>query len=114
MEEFRVVRHNDVDLVFQGQKLSDVDSREPQSSRWTRIVIYKTNTDKYVVEVLGESSVPDEVTLRRVHVCNSPADVKVALRRNGAIPYLTHLSLTALDAAARVDEGIAAISSERI
>lgn len=114
MQNFVVPRHNDVDLAFRGEKLADVNSRDEYATRWTRIVIYKTDSEKYVVEVLGESSLPDEVTLRKVHVCNKPEEVKYALRRKAAVPYLTHLALMAIDAAAAVDNGIAAVAAERI
>lgn len=112
MQEYRLRRVNDVELVFNGELLADVSSRERGSTRWTEIRIYRTDSHKYVTEIVGKSTHPGEVDLITVKVASNPDDVKVTLRRKDQFEYLTKTALEALEVAAQRDPAISLV--ERI
>lgn len=119
MTEYRVRRAGDVDLVFEGECLADVSSREPSSTRWSEVRIYRTDSNRYVTETVGRSVLvrPDgtpEDDFFTVRVVDSADKVKSALKRRDEIEYLTNLALEALEIAAETDKDIARSLVERI
>lgn len=67
------------------------------ADRWTEVRIFLTMSDLWVVEYLGCSRLPGEVTIRRVEVCETADEVVDALRHGGSgrIPGVCARALTA-------------------
>lgn len=114
MQSFTIQRHNDVPLEFEGELLAAVTSERQGSTRWTEIRLYKSSTNRYVVETIGMSKVPGDDIRRNVRVVDNAQDIKRALYRKDAIAYLTHMALDLLTIAAEKDPAIAAALPERI
>lgn len=116
---FRLQRTGDPDLVFDGDVLVDLSTREPGQTRWTEYRIYKTVSGRWVTEMLGRSAMYDEHDIRKVTVCSTPVEVRDSLRRvdkarQTTKPYLTHSALDALDEAARHDPDLEGVTEERV
>lgn len=110
---FTLERPNSLPLSFEGWELASESSRySPRRARkgdrtkvrpanppdrWTEVRIYLTLTGLWVVEYLGCTVVPGEVTIRRVEVCEEPDEVLNALRHGGSgkIPGVSAKALTA-------------------
>lgn len=105
--EYHIERQTDIDLQFTGDKLADQTSKEPGSLRWQEVRIYKTDSNKYVTEVVGQTLIDGERIFRTVTVCDKPLDVREALFRwkNGR-KYLNDLTLDALEEAGESDQAI--------
>jgi hypothetical protein len=112
--EFRLHRENDVDIAFTGTLLADVSSRIDSAERWTEIRIYRTDSNKYVVEQVGKSIVEDEVDRRKVHIVRTPDCIRKVLRRKDEVEYLTKTAQRALRIAGYNDIAIAQTLVERI
>lgn len=117
MEPFRIERQTDIPLEFTGDKLVDLHSRDDErQERWQEIRIYRTNTGKYVTELVGQSTVRGERAFRTVKVVDNPAAVRQALKREKAgREFLNDLALEALEEAGKQDKALAAANvAERI
>ena len=58
MESYVVRRDGEKDLRFTGELLADASSHEhsgSNSNRWTEMTVYKTESGKYVVEIIGRT-----------------------------------------------------------
>lgn len=60
IEEFRVERDGDSDLVFRGTQLAWVSSGNHDAPRWTELTVYRTEGGKYVCERVGCTEVEGE------------------------------------------------------
>lgn len=115
MPEFTVLRHNDVDLIFNGELLADETADDGGRPFWQHIRVFRTERGQYVVEKLGETRVPGKTTLRDVFILNSPTEVRENLKRDeGGRRFLTDLALDVLDVAAERDPAFRAALAERI
>lgn len=117
MQEFRLIRPGNIDLVFSGICLSNVSSREStQQLRWTEIRVYRTSTGRYVSEIVGRSIVKSERDRIKVTVAGNPDELKKSLTRVSPEigEYLTDLAIDALTEAGKHDPSIAAIMVERV
>lgn len=104
MTEFRLERDNDVPLVFNGTILARSSSGQLGRERWTELTLYRTESDKYVVSIVGRSIHEDEFDRYTVRVVKTPQEVRKALHRKGDHgKYLTYVALDLLDMAARHD-----------
>lgn len=105
MQQFRLERPGQVDLVFDGDLLSEVSTYERGKRRWVEIRIYKTTTDKWVVDVFAPSIIAGETNRTTVTVCDTAMDVRKALTRENreGVRYLTDTALDALEDAADKD-----------
>ncbi len=104
-ENFRLERAGQPDLVFDGELIADVSSRELTQRRWTEIRIYATATGKYVSEIAGITLIRGEKNRRVVKVAESPEELRQALMRkprrgSDGKPFLTHLAMDAIAKAA--------------
>lgn len=121
METYRVPRNGDVDLVFTGECLVDMSGEQPDKDYWTEIRIWRTNSGKYVAEMVGKSALGDP-DRRNVTVVEDPADLRDALKRRRRGPgeksakpvYLTDFARQALTIAATVDPAVGAALQETI
>lgn len=118
MQTHHVERTGQVDLVFEGELLSEVSTQSGRKTRWTVLRIYKTATGKWVVEHIGESSRQGEKVRRRVTVTEDPLEVRKAVgieRKDGdGEPVITFAALDALDEAVEKDPTLAPAAEERI
>ena len=126
MTAYRLTRAGDVDLEFTGECLADTSSRErADQPRWSEVRIYRTDSGKYVTEMIGRSIVPGEIDRINVQVVDQPDGIRAALARKGDNrytkvpgnpnrPYLTELAIEAMEAAGERDEAIKATLVERI
>lgn len=126
MSAFRLTRAGAVDLEFTGECLADLSSRESNTQpRWSEVRIYRTESGKYVTEMVGRSIVPGEIDRINVQVVEQAEGIREALARKGDNrhtkvpgnpnrPYLTELAIEAMQAAGEKDEAIAATLVERI
>lgn len=107
MEHFRLRRHGQPDLEFDGDILADVSSKddEPDKIRWTEIRIYRSKSGKYIAEVVGKSRQEDERDRMKVTVLNDPAQFGQVLMVAGH-NYLTDLALEAIEQACEADTNI--------
>lgn len=112
---FRLPRHSDVDLCFDGDLLADVSTHEPGKQRWQEVRVYRTVSDRWVVERVGRSTRRGEVDLSDVRVCDTPAAVRLALSDvDDGRRYLTIISEEALNLAADADPDLADALVERV
>lgn len=120
---FRLIRPATVDLVFDGELLADVSSKDdPGQTHWTEIRIYRTDTGKYVGETIGCSALPDQRARITIRVVDSADQVAKTLERSEPVrdepkkmrTYLTDLALDAITEAAKNDPAVAAAGEERI
>lgn len=117
MPTFRLIRPATVDLVFNGELLADVSSKDdPGQTHWTEIRIYRTDSGKYVAETIGCSAVPSQRSRIVVRVVDSAEQVAKALERGDPKDrvYLTDLALDAIALAAKSDPALVAAGEERI
>jgi hypothetical protein len=118
MTTFTLTRPGDVDLVFDGELLADLTSRDhPDQERWTEVRIYRTASGKYVAEQVGKSTVDGERDRGNVRVVDDASHLPGALKRKmrgKGTPYLTDLAFQALEEAGTKDEAIAETLTERI
>lgn len=116
MPTFRLPRPATVDLVFDGELLADVSSKDdPGQTHWTEIRIYRTDSGRYVGETVGLSALPHQRPRITVRVVDTAAEVKQALeRRDPNRTYMTDLALDAIAEAAKNDPAVAAAGEERI
>jgi hypothetical protein len=117
MPEFRVYRPKDIDLLFDGELLAEVSSRESEEQdRWTEIRIYRTTSGKYVTEEIGRTTVPDEVDIWDTRVHEDPHGIVKALRRRRADGrhFFTYTTLEAFDQAIAADPSLAQVLVEKI
>ena len=128
-QPFTIDQPGTVPLTFEGWQLAaesseyaprrlrhgDKRKQRPDrpADRWTEVRIYLTMSDLWVVEYLGCSRIPGEVTLRRVEVCEDPVDVLNAVRHAGS-GKIPGVSAHALRAAAEKDERLASTLQEAI
>jgi hypothetical protein len=117
MEEIKLERQGEVDLMFNGDLLVDLSSYEPGKLRWTTIQIWRTDRGRYVARQIGKSTAAGEIDRTAVTVCDTPLEVRQSLQRRARRhmpPYLTDLALEALELAAEVDAEFIPIATERI
>lgn len=104
LETFSIQRTKDVPLVFDGYLLAEMSSYHDTNQRWSEVRIFKTDSNKWVTEIVGRTTVPGEVVKRRVKVHHIIDSVRSGLERrdrNGT--YMTDLSFEALKIAAAQD-----------
>lgn len=120
MSTFRLPRHSDVDLEFEGRLLSTASSWEQDKPRWLEISVFATDSGKWVAQRLGRSTKPGEKDLSDVRVCATPAEVRLALSDvvkdpdTGTRRYLTTVAQDALEAATHADPDLADALVERL
>ena len=76
-------RTDDLPLAFDGAIVAEASSAAPGKERWTELRLWQL-ADKpgYVVEVVGLSTVPGEVTKRSAHPCETVGAVIASLRKS--------------------------------
>lgn len=113
--EYRLHRHNDVDLVFDGDLLAEVSSHVPGMSRWSEVRIYSTSNGQWVTEVVGRTTHVGEVDRSHVAVHQDVNKVRFGLMRTDkGKRYLTDMGYQALEEAAQADPHLAPALTERI
>lgn len=119
-QEFRLQRQAAVDLVFDGELLADESSDDGERDRWQEVRIYRTTTNRWVVERTGRSRVPGEVDLPQVTVCRTPDEVRQALTFSHTTTdgqrrrYVTDIGYDALNQAADLDPELEDALVERV
>lgn len=115
MTAYQLARPGQVYLSFEGELLATVDSKDADDQpRWTEIRIYRTDSGRWVTEIIGRSTIRGEKDRSKVTVCETPAEVRVSLRREDQITYLTNLALEALEVAAERDPRLLDAINEHI
>src|SRR4051812_41381294 len=114
MAEHVIHRSGEVDLMFEGELLADLSSRQERRPRWQEVRIYRTATGKWVTELVGRSIVGGERDRVRVTVCDTATEVRDSLRRRAENGYLTDLALDALATAATADGELLDATQERV
>lgn len=116
--KFQVPRSDNVDLIFEGELLADLSSRRGDQQRWTEIRIYRTESDRYVTERIGRTTVPGEYDRVFVNVYDDPARIREGLQRprpgQEGVWYLNDLAFEAIHQAANIDPKIEAALEEKI
>jgi hypothetical protein len=114
MTIFRLDRHADLPLIFDGELIADVSTQEDgkRRRRWQEVRVYRTPgavTSRWVVELTGCSRVRDEVPLIWAVRCATPQAVRLALTTKDKRPgregrtYMSDACYQALDEAAAAD-----------
>lgn len=117
MTAFTVERTGDVPLAFEGDLLADRSSRVSGNTRWTEVRIYRTESGKFVTEMVGRSIRKGEVDRRTVVVHDDTDTIRAAIMRpnpDTGQSYMTRTAREALFDAAPHDHRIMAIVTERI
>lgn len=116
MTPFTIERNDDLPLEFDGEILAEVSSRQGSGQgRWTEIRIYRTDTGRYVTEMVACSDHPGESDRAHVQVFDAADEISRGLqRRDGARRYMTNIAQHAMREAARKDDAIADALVERI
>lgn len=117
MTTYHLERVSDVDLVFDGELLSETSTDEG-GDRWTEVRVYRTVSDRWVVERTGQSRLEGEVPLVRATACDTPADVRRAItsthRDNPSRYYVTDVAYEAVRLAAEADPRLTEAIEERV
>lgn len=120
MTEFRLPRPQNVDLVFDGDLLSEKSSAAPGAPRWLETRIYLTASGKYVTEMVGRSTLPGEQDKITVNVYDRPGDVRLGFLRTRTTgpqrgeQYLTVQAEDTIHEASKHDGSLTAALVERI
>jgi hypothetical protein len=76
---YRRIDSEDADgnpITFEGRELGHASSkRASHQPRWMEMTIFQTHGGHYVLEIVGMSNVPGDVTKQRAHVFENPEDV---------------------------------------
>lgn len=116
LSQIRIKRHGALDYVFKGELIASANSQDGYKPRWQTMNLYRTESGKYVLEDLGETSVDGEVTMRDARVYENAHQVMKGLyrRRPDGTKYLTIVATELLDAAGEVDSAFAREAVEKI
>lgn len=76
---YRVKNDEGRDLRFRGIRVAEVTSQDHNSTRWTILRLYATDSDKYVVSVIGRTQWQGETDRHAAYVCDDQAGVIAAL-----------------------------------
>lgn len=95
MPRFHLEDDSNSGFVFDGDLIAHADSHTPDKDRWTELNLYRTTVGSYVVEALGCTRLPGEITRRRLTVVVNAAQIITTLH-----PH-RHLSYVARDLLAR-------------
>ncbi len=118
-EDFRFERPGTLDLVFRGRVIATADSRDntrkipKDRPRWTEIVIYLTDSDKWIVLNAGCSDVPGETDKEAFYICSTPEEVQDAVMIKPA-GVITTTAATALRRAAEADPRLKVVLQQRV
>jgi hypothetical protein len=115
-ESYRLSRVDQLDLEFDGEIIAE-HATEPSNGRWQELRVYRTSTDRWVVERVGCSTRPGEVALPRAYVCETPDDVRLALTfrsRTTRQQYVTSAGVELLHRAAEADPRLEEALAERV
>lgn len=111
----RVERNGNVALVFDGQLIADVSSRRTEAQQqWMEIRIYRTDTGKWVTEMVGRSIIEGQRDRINVHVHETIDTIPEGLMRKVATPYLTNLAVAALNDAAEHDHELRPLLAQHV
>ena len=115
-EQFTIRRDGKKDLVFDGEKLADVDDSDYQSTRWSEIDIYRTDSGKYVVAQVYRTRWQGEEDSHRADVCESAAAVLELLswEDEDGNSGISNMAKGALEAAAENDSAFEGITLEEV
>lgn len=116
MNHFRLQRHGDLWLEFSGELIGDATSDDGDKERWQHLRLYRTDKGGYILERLGESRIPGEITMRNVDEYAGAGAVRHQLKRkrDDGTKYFTIVALELLDQAAKVDDAFKEATAERI
>lgn len=83
MDDVVLERTDDLPLSFSGTVVAEASSAAPGKARHTELRLWQL-ADKpgWVVEVVGLSTLPGEVTKRSAHPCVTAGDVIASLRKS--------------------------------
>lgn len=110
MTRYRLKRHANVDVQFEGELITEATTDDGVKDRWQTLRLYRTDRGIYVLERLGESRVAGEVTMRSVTTHPNAHQVrkKIQRRRPDGEVYFTIVALELLAQAAKRDATFAA------
>lgn len=117
MTHFRLQRHGNLWLEFDGELIAEADSDDGAKPRWQHLRLYRVDGGKYVLERMGESRLPGEVCMRHVDEIPNAYQVRRRLERkrdDGGEKYLTIIALDLLGQAAEHDQTFHEVTAERI
>lgn len=117
MKPYTLERVSNIDLKFNGEVLADASSYEEGDEVWQEIRIYKTDTDKFVVENVRRSNRAATPEVHNAVACPTPSDVRSALQRQDPVRkhfYFTNLAFDALSEAVENEPALAEAMEERI
>lgn len=118
MTTFHVPRTDNVELVIDGELLADISSYEAGSTHWTECRIYRTDTGRYVTEMVGRTIIEGQYDRPSVNVYDDPARIREGFLRPRVhrpdVFYLTDLAIEAMQEAAKIDPAVSATLIERI
>jgi hypothetical protein len=81
MDKITQPRDNGADLRFAGERIAIAHSAPPpggnqqRSGRWTELVLFRTDTGRFVTVEIGHTTLKGEITRRRAEVLDTPAEV---------------------------------------
>lgn len=104
---FRLQSHDGPDLEFEGELIASSTSDDGIKDQWQSFNLYRTTnaSKRYVLERLGESRVPGQITMRSFSKLPNAHQVRKRLerRRDNGETYLTIVALDLLEMAAHSD-----------
>lgn len=104
---FEVEDVNGQPLAFEGRELAFVSSQRVSQpkDRWLEMRIFVTRAGSYVLEVVGQTSRPDEMVKARAKVFTDPAALIESLYKtdDSETRYLTYTARELMDIAAEHD-----------
>lgn len=112
MQTFQVPRADNVDLVFDGVLLAEINSHDGRRPRWTELRIYRTTDGRYVTERIGRTSVEGEHDRVFTNVYENPADIRQGFLRprpgQRDVWYMNDLAIECIELAAEQDQAVSA------
>lgn len=112
MDKYTINRDGHPPIVFTGEKIAGADNKDHNSTRWTKVALYRTKGGKYVAKISrltcweGES---DHIT---AEVFSQAADLIEWLKEGSDV--LGSVSQEAVEKAAKTDANFAAAWVEEV
>ena len=104
-----VDRDGERPLQFTGERIATTDTWREGKNVWTELVLWWTDTGKYVLQSIGRTDDPTKVDLFSATVHDTPEELHRQLAKNGAGGTLSAPARELLELAADEDDLIDAL-----
>lgn len=76
MQTFIINQDDKPNIKFKGKLLGNASSNDKNNNRWTELVLYKTESEKYVCQEIGRTKMTGEVDRFNAFICKNLEEVR--------------------------------------